>query len=110
MCVCVHVYMCMYELMNMYSRACVPMWAYALAYMCVCNCMCLSMLVVFFLLQGCMLILANAEVIGKCGYVCALEYVCICIYMCMYAYVHVNVHQPKCTCIQHRVLTPSYAH
>ena len=31
--------MCMYEFMNMYSHACVPMLAYALVYMCVCSCM-----------------------------------------------------------------------
>ena len=73
LCVCVHGYMCMYEFMSMYSHTCVPMWAYALVYMCVCNCMCLSILVILILLQVYMLILENAEVIGKCGHVCAQE-------------------------------------
>ena len=46
-------------------------------------------LYVLFLLQVCMLILANAEVIGKCGHECAQEYVCMC------AYVYVHVYEPS---------------
>ena len=61
----------MYEFIGMYSHACVPMLAYALVCMCACNCMCLSILVILILLQVYMLILANADVIGKCGHVCA---------------------------------------
>ena len=90
--VCVPVYVCMYEFMNMYSHACVPMWAYALLCMCVCNCMCLSILVVFlFLLQVYMPMLANAEVIGKCGHVCAQEYICIYMYVCVYMHIYMSM-------------------
>ena len=55
---CVLVYICMHEFMNMYSHVCAHMWAYTLAYVCAYNCMCLSILVVFSLLQVYMLILA----------------------------------------------------
>ena len=75
---------------------------------------CVYAVVCAFLLQVYVLILANAEVIGKCGHVCAQEYVCICmylyVYMCIYAYVYVHVHEPRCMCIVHQVFTLSYAH
>ena len=67
---------------------------------------CVHTTVCAYLLHVYMLILANAEVIGKCGHVCAQEYVCIC--MCIYA--HVNVYGPRCMCILHQVFKPSYAH
>ena len=99
LCVCVHGYMCMYEFMSMYSHTCVPMRAYALVYMCVCNCMCLSILVILILLQVCMLILENAEVIGKCGHVCAQEYICVCVYVCVYMHMFISMCMSLDVCV-----------
>ena len=80
--------------MSMYSHACVPMWAYALVCMCVYNCMCLSILVILILLQVSMLILANAEAMGKYGHVCAQEYVCVYVYVCIHMFMSLDV----CVC------------
>ena len=46
-----------------------------------------------------MLILANAEVIGKCGqeYICVWAgiYMCVCVCMCMYVYICICL----CPCV-----------
>ena len=38
-----------------------------------------------------MLILANAEGIGKCGHACAQEYICVCVYVCVHMHMFISM-------------------